>query len=74
MYLLASKETYLRVSNILGQKIFKRHYLKVKEFINILDKNIGTYIVAKSIDSMVYASVCTIFFNVCRWGKNKYKR
>lgn len=61
MYLLASKETYLRVSNILGQKIFKRHYLKVKEFINILDKNIGTYIVAKSIDSMVYASVCTIF-------------
>ena len=60
MYLLLSKEKYLKVINILGEKIFKVHYSKVKEFANILDKNIGAYIIAKAIDSTIYATICTI--------------
>ena len=59
VYLLLSKEKYLEVVNILGKKIFNKHYLKVKEFINILDKNIGVYIVAKATDSTIYGIICT---------------
>jgi len=60
IYLLLSKEKYLEAVNLLGQKIFKKHYLKIKEFVNILDKNIGVYIVAKATDSTIYAIICTI--------------
>lgn len=60
VYLLLSKEKYIEGVNLLGHKIFKKSYLKIKEFVNILDKNIGVYIVAKSTDSTVYAILCTI--------------
>lgn len=60
VYLLLSKEKYLDVVNVLSQKIFNKHYLKIKEFINILDKNIGVYIVAKALDSTIYGTICTI--------------
>lgn len=60
VYLLLSKEKYLEIVNILAKKIFNKYYFRVKEFVNILDKNIGVYIVAKSIDSTVYGIICTI--------------
>ncbi len=42
-------------------------YTNVNEFVKILDKNIGTYIVAKSIDSTIYGVVCTILlYLVCK--------
>nr|WP_294573090.1 AI-2E family transporter [uncultured Romboutsia sp.] len=59
IYLLLSKEKYLEVINILSKKVLAKYYLIVKEFINILDKNIGVYIVAKAIDSTIYGIICT---------------
>lgn len=59
VYLLLSKEKYLEVTNILSKKIFNKYYLKIKEFVNILDKNIGVYIVAKATDSTIYGVICT---------------
>ena len=56
---IASKEKYLEVINILSKKVLDKYYLIVKEFINILDKNIGVYIVAKAIDSTIYGIICT---------------
>ena len=60
VYLLFSRAKFIEGVNLLGHKIFKKHYLKIKEFVNVLDKNIGVYIVAKSTDSTVYAILCTI--------------
>lgn len=60
VYLLLSKEKYLDVISILSKKIFNKHYSKVKEFVNILDKNIGVYIVAKATDSTIYGIICTV--------------
>lgn len=60
VYLLLSKEKYLEVLNLFFKKLLKKHYYNVKEFINILDNNIGVYIVAKAIDSTIYAVICTI--------------
>ena len=42
----------------------KKYYLKIKEFVNILDKNIGVYIVAKATDSTIYAIICTIILHL----------
>lgn len=60
VYLLLSKEKYLRAVSLFFQKILKQHYFKVKEFVNILDNNIGVYIVAKAMDSTIYGIICTI--------------
>lgn len=60
VYLLLSKEKYLNTVNLLAKKLLKKHYEKTKEFVEILDKNIGVYIVAKATDSTIYGIVCTI--------------
>ena len=60
VYLLLSKEKYINVLSLFFKKILRQHYSKVKEFINILDNNIGVYIVAKATDSTIYAIICTI--------------
>lgn len=60
VYLLLSKEKYIKVVSLFFQKILKQHYFKVKEFVNILDNNIGVYIVAKAMDSTIYGIICTI--------------
>ena len=60
VYLLLSKEKYIEVVSLFFKKILKSHYSKVKEFINILDNNIGIYIVAKAMDSTIYGIICTI--------------
>ena len=60
VYLLLSKEKTIEVVSILSQKILGRFYHRIKEFINVLDRNIGVYIVAKFIDSTIYGTLCTI--------------
>jgi len=60
VYLLLSKEKYIKVVSLFFQKILKQHYFKVKEFLNILDNNVGVYIVAKAMDSTIYGIICTI--------------
>ncbi|MCC3867402.1 AI-2E family transporter [Terrisporobacter mayombei] len=60
VYLLLSKEKYIKVVSLFFQKILRQHYFKVKEFVNILDNNIGVYIVAKAMDSTIYGIICTI--------------
>ena len=60
VYLLLSKEKYIKVVSLFFKKILKQHYFKVKEFINILDNNIGIYIMAKAMDSTIYGIICTI--------------
>ncbi|WP_343343651.1 AI-2E family transporter [Terrisporobacter petrolearius] len=60
VYLLLSKEKYIKVVSLFFQKILTQHYFKVKEFVNILDNNIGVYIVAKAMDSTIYGIICTI--------------
>lgn len=60
VYLLLSKEKYIKVVSLFFQKILKQHYFKVKEFLNILDNNVGIYIVAKAMDSTIYGIICTI--------------
>ena len=60
IYLLLSKESYLNAVNLLAKKLLKKHYEKTKEFVKVLDKNIGIYIVAKATDSTIYGIVCTI--------------
>ena len=64
VYLLLSKEKYIRVVSLFFQKILKQHYFKVKEFVNILDNNIGVYIVAKAMDSTIYGIICTIVLSL----------
>jgi len=60
VYLLLSKEKYIKVVSLFFQKILKQHYFKVKEFLNILDNNVGVYIVVKAMDSTIYGIICTI--------------
>ncbi|MGL5693235.1 MAG: AI-2E family transporter, partial [Peptostreptococcaceae bacterium] len=60
VYLLLSKEKSLDIMNALGKKLLGKYYSKAKEFINILDKNIGVFIVAKAIDSTIYGILCTL--------------
>ncbi len=64
VYLLLSKEKYIRVVSLFFQKVLKQHYFKVKEFVNILDNNIGVYIVAKAMDSTIYGIICTIVLSL----------
>lgn len=64
VYLLLSKEKYLEAISLLNKKLLKKHYYKVKEFINILDNNIGIYIVAKAMDSTIYGIICTIILTI----------
>lgn len=60
VYLLLSKEKYINVISLFFKKILKQNYTKVREFINILDNNIGVYIMAKAMDSTIYGIICTI--------------
>lgn len=60
IYFLISKEKTIQVVNDLCECLFGKFYLKAKEFGKILDKNIGSYIIAKFIDSLIYGTFCTI--------------
>lgn len=60
VYLLLSKEKTIKIISIFSQKIFGRFYANIKEFINVLDRNIGVYIVAKFLDSSIYGTLCII--------------
>lgn len=60
IYLLLSKEKAIYSISILSRKFLKSNYEKISEFIRILDKNIGVYLVAKASDSFIYGIVCTI--------------
>lgn len=60
IYFLISKEKTIQIVNDLFECLFGKFYLKAKEFGKILDKNIGSYIIAKFIDSLIYGTFCTI--------------
>ena len=60
VYLLLSKEKAIYSISVLSKKILKSNYDKVSEFIRVLDKNIGVYLVAKASDSFIYGIICTI--------------
>ncbi|MDU7967036.1 MAG: AI-2E family transporter [Paeniclostridium sordellii] len=60
IYLLVSKERNIEIVNDLCECLFGKFYLKAKEFGKILDKNIGSYIIAKFLDSLIYGTACTI--------------
>ncbi|CEQ17806.1 AI-2E family transporter [Paraclostridium sordellii] len=60
IYLLLSKERNIEIVNDLCECLFGKFYLKAKEFGKILDKNIGSYIIAKFLDSLIYGTACTI--------------
>ncbi len=60
VYLLLSKEKSIQIADDLALCLFGKLYLKTKEFGKILDKNIGSYIIAKAIDSLIYGTICTI--------------
>lgn len=64
VYLLLSKEKAVYVVKILSRKFLKQKYLKVREFVRILDKNIGIYLVAKASDSFIYGIICTISLSI----------
>lgn len=64
IYLLLSKEKAIHVIRILSKKLLKDNYLKVKEFVNVLDKNIGIYIIAKATDSAIYGVICSIVLSI----------
>ncbi len=64
VYLLLSKEKAIDVIRILAKKILKNNYLKVKEFVNVLDKNIGVYLIAKAMDSTIYGIICSIILSI----------
>lgn len=64
IYLLISKEKSLDIARALGKKLLRKYYSNAREFLNILDKNIGVYIVAKSIDSFIYGCLCTVVLYV----------
>lgn len=64
VYLLLSKEKAVYVVKILSRKFLKHNYLKVREFVRILDKNIGIYLVAKASDSFIYGIICTIALSI----------
>ncbi|CEQ03019.1 MAG: AI-2E family transporter [Paraclostridium sordellii] len=60
IYLLLSKERNIEIVNDLCECLFGKLYLKAKEFGKILDKNIGSYMIAKFLDSLIYGTACTI--------------
>lgn len=60
IYFLISKEKTIQIVNDLCECLFGKFYLKAKEFGKILDKNIGSYIIAKFIDSLIYGTFCTV--------------
>ena len=60
IYLLLSKERNIEIVNDLCECLFGKFYLKAKEFGKILDKNIGSYIIAKFLDSLIYGTACNI--------------
>ncbi|MGL5752350.1 MAG: AI-2E family transporter, partial [Paraclostridium sp.] len=64
VYLLLSKEQTIESVSIISKKIFGKFYSNISEFINILDKNIGVYIVAKAMDSTIYGTICTIILYI----------
>lgn len=64
VYLLLSKEKTIKIVDDLLESLFGKLYLKVREFLIILDKNIGVYIVAKAIDSTIYGIGCTIMLYI----------
>lgn len=64
VYLLLSKEQAIENVSIISKKILGRYYERIREFINILDKNIGIYIVAKAMDSTIYGIICTIILYI----------
>ena len=64
VYLLLSKEKYLNEVSLLAKKLLNKHYEKTKEFVKILDKSIGVYIVAKAMDSTIYGIICTIILSL----------
>lgn len=64
IYLLLSKEQGIESVSIITRKLFGKYYNHMKEFINVLDKNIGVYIVAKAIDSTIYAVVCIAILTI----------
>ena len=64
VYLLLSKEKSIECVSIISRKLLGKYYSKVKEFVNVLDNNIGVYIVAKSIDSTLYGILCTIILAI----------
>lgn len=69
VYILLSKESVINMIKSLSSILFGKFYPKICEFVNILDKNIGTYIVAKAIDSAIYGVGCTILLYIL---KSKY--
>lgn len=64
IYFLLSKEQAIENVSIISRKIFGKYYNRIKEFVNVLDKNIGVYIVAKAIDSTIYGVICTIILYI----------
>lgn len=64
IYLLLSKEKAIFAVKIISKKILKNNYSKVKEFFNVLDKNIGVYLVAKAMDSTLYGIICSIVLSL----------
>ncbi|MGL5346684.1 MAG: AI-2E family transporter [Peptostreptococcaceae bacterium] len=64
VYLLLSKEKAIENTSIISRKLLGKYYITVKEFINVLDNNIGVYIVAKAIDSTIYGVICTIILSI----------
>lgn len=64
VYLLLSKEKSIHIINVLSKKLLKNKYLKVKEFVNVLDKNIGVYLIAKAMDSTIYGIICTVILSI----------
>ena len=64
VYLLLSKEKAIENVSIISRKLLGKYYTNVKELINVLDNNIGVYIVAKAIDSTIYGVICTIVLSI----------
>jgi len=69
IYFLISKEKTIQVADDLCECLFGKFYIKAKEFGEILDRNIGSYIIAKFIDSLIYGTFCTIILVLL---KSKY--
>lgn len=69
IYFLISKEKTIQVVDDLCECLFGKFYIKAKEFGEILDRNIGSYIIAKFIDSLIYGTFCTIILVLL---KSKY--
>ncbi|MGL5314809.1 MAG: AI-2E family transporter [Peptostreptococcaceae bacterium] len=64
IYLLLSKEQAIESVSIISRKLLGKYYDRVREFVNVLDNNIGVYIVAKAIDSTIYGVICTVILYI----------